>query len=181
MACLLTYTALLREYTPPLKSFGLGRFMSLKKNFMLGLHLFAENSNMRNVFFYFFLFKLNFQHRYTVWDIVVSVSLTWCSRHFLLLSMLKQLFCLLFRFFFWILWWIESSEEPHVFEILIFCNIVINVLTITFDKFNAFFLNKSIFLEKKTFKIYIKLRSAYICMHPNEGVLGGGGGGGVLL
>ncbi len=44
-----------------------------------------------------------------------------------------------FRF----LWWIESSEEQHLSEIEIFCNII-NVFIITFDQFKASLLNKSI-------------------------------------
>ncbi len=39
--------------------------------------------------------------------------------------------------------WIESSKEQHLFEIEIFCSII-NVFTVTFDQFNAFFLNKHI-------------------------------------
>jgi len=40
--------------------------------------------------------------------------------HFLLLSMVKQLCCLIFlwklrRIFFRFLWWIESSKEQHLF------------------------------------------------------------------
>ncbi len=38
------------------------------------------------------------------------------------------------------LWWIESSNEQHLFEIEIFCNII-NVFTVTFD---ASWLNKTI-------------------------------------
>ncbi len=45
--------------------------------------------------------------------------------------------------FFQFLWWIESSEERHWSEIEIFCNIT-NVFIITFDKFKASLLNKSI-------------------------------------
>ncbi len=39
-------------------------------------------------------------------------------------------------FFFWFLWWIESSEEQHLYNI--------NVFIITFDQFKASLLNKSI-------------------------------------
>ncbi len=45
--------------------------------------------------------------------------------------------------FFRFLWWIESSEEQHLCEIEIFCNII-NVFIITFDQFKASLLNKSI-------------------------------------
>ncbi len=45
--------------------------------------------------------------------------------------------------FFRLLWWIESSEEQHLSEIEIFCNII-NVFIITFDQFKASLLNKSI-------------------------------------
>ncbi len=38
---------------------------------------------------------------------------------------------------------IESSIEQHLFEIEIFSNII-NVFTVTFDHFNASWLNKSI-------------------------------------
>ncbi len=48
--------------------------------------------------------------------------------------------------FFRILWWIESSEEQHLFEIEIFCNIII-VFTVTFDQFNASLPNKSIYIN----------------------------------
>ncbi len=55
-------------------------------------------------------------------------------------------------FFFRFLWWIESSEEQHLFS-AIFCNIL-NVFIITFDQFKASLLNKSInfynFFSKKT-------------------------------
>ncbi len=54
--------------------------------------------------------------------------------------------------FFRFLWWIKSSEEQHLSEIEIFCNII-NVCIITFDQFKPFLLNKSIhfydFLKKK--------------------------------
>jgi len=36
---------------------------------------------------------------------------------------------------FWILVWIESSKEQHLFEIENFCNLT-HLLTITFDQFN---------------------------------------------
>ncbi len=49
----------------------------------------------------------------------------------------------LYIFFFWNLWWIESSKEQHLFEIKIFCNII-NIFTGTFDQFNASLLNKTI-------------------------------------
>ncbi len=39
--------------------------------------------------------------------------------------------------------WIESSEEQHLSEIEIFCNII-NVFIIIFDRFKASLLNKSI-------------------------------------
>ncbi len=45
----------------------------------------------------------------------------------------------LFKF----LWWIERSEEQHLSEIEIICNII-NVFIITFDQFKASLLNKSI-------------------------------------
>jgi len=35
----------------------------------------------------------------------------------------------------------ESSKEQHLFEIEIFCNII-NIFTVTFDQFNASFLNE---------------------------------------
>ncbi len=41
-----------------------------------------------------------------------------------------------------ILWWVESSNEQDLFEIEIICNN--NVFSVTFDSFNASFLNKSI-------------------------------------
>ncbi len=44
--------------------------------------------------------------------------------------------------FFRILWWVESSNEQDLFEIEIICNN--NVFSVTFDSFNASFLNKSI-------------------------------------
>ncbi len=54
-------------------------------------------------------------------------------------------------------------------------------VTLLLMPFDQFTFNLSIFLEKKTFKIYINLRSAYICMHPNEGVLEGGSAVGVSV
>ncbi len=43
--------------------------------------------------------------------------------------------------------WIESSKEQLLFETEIFCNII-NVFTVTFDQYNASFMNKSIKLIK---------------------------------
>ncbi len=60
-------------------------------------------------------------------------------------------------FFFRFLWWIKSSEEQHLSEIEIFCNII-NVFIIIFDQFKASLLNKSInfynFFPKKQNKNY---------------------------
>ncbi len=42
-----------------------------------------------------------------------------------------------------IIWWIESLKEQHLFAVEIFSNII-NVFLVTFDKFNASLLNKSI-------------------------------------
>ncbi len=61
--------------------------------------------------------------------------------------------------FFRFLWWIESSEEQHLSEIEIFCNII-NVFIIIFDQFKASLLNKSInfynlFPKKQTKKIIL--------------------------
>ncbi len=60
-------------------------------------------------------------------------------------------------FFFRFLWWIESSEEQHLSEIEIFCNII-NVFIIIFDQFKASLLKKSInfynFFPKKQNKNY---------------------------
>ncbi len=61
-------------------------------------------------------------------------------------------------FFFRFLWWIESSEEQHLSEIEIFCNII-NVFIIIFDQFKASLLNKSInfynfFSQKTKQKLY---------------------------
>ncbi len=65
--------------------------------------------------------KLNFQHHY--------------SSHMIVQKKVD--------FFFRFLWWIESSEEQHLSEIEIFCNII-NVFIIIFDQFKASLLNKSI-------------------------------------
>ncbi len=61
----------------------------------------------------------------------------------------KQLCCTIFLWkpsyilFFRIHRWIESSKEQCLFEIEIFCNII-NVFTVTFDKFNVSLMNKNI-------------------------------------
>ncbi len=59
--------------------------------------------------------------------------------------------------FFRFLWWIESSEEQHLSEIEIICNII-NVFIIIFDQFKASLLNKLIsiisFPKNKTKKLY---------------------------
>ncbi len=59
--------------------------------------------------------------------------------------------------FFRFLWRIESSEEQHLSEIEIFCNII-NVFILIFDQFKASLLNKSIyfynFFPKKQNKNY---------------------------
>ncbi len=48
---------------------------------------------------------------------------------------------------------LESSEEQHLYEIEIFCNIIFTVtlfvFTVTFDQFNASLLNKNIDFFKK--------------------------------
>ncbi len=56
----------------------------------------------------------------------------------IIIIMLKTAESNFFRF----LWWIESSEEQHLSEIEIFCNII-NVFIFTFDQFKPFLLNKS--------------------------------------
>ncbi len=50
---------------------------------------------------------------------------------------------------FMIFWWLESSKEPHLFEIVTFYNII-NVFTIRFDQFIASLLNKLSYLKKET-------------------------------
>ncbi len=73
----------------------------------------------------------------------------------------KQLCCTIFLWkpscilFFKIHRWIESSKEQHLFETEIFCNII-NVLTVTFDQFNASLMNKSInfFLKINWFQTF---------------------------
>ncbi len=63
-----------------------------------------------------------------------------------LLSLLKTAMQLFYFFgnleFFRIFLLIESSEEQHLFEIAIFCNI--NIFTVTFNQLNASLLNKTI-------------------------------------
>ncbi len=77
--------------------------------------------------------------------------------HLLLLLLILCIMKQLSRFFFRFLWWIESSEEQHLSEIEIFCNII-NVFIIIFDQFKASLLNKSInfynFFPKKQNKNY---------------------------
>ncbi len=55
--------------------------------------------------------------------------------------------------FFRFLWWIDRSEEQHLSEIEIFCNII-NVFIVTFDQFKASLLNKSINFYNKKKKNY---------------------------
>uniref|UniRef100_A0A8C1K1X3 Integrator complex subunit 6 n=1 Tax=Cyprinus carpio TaxID=7962 RepID=A0A8C1K1X3_CYPCA len=58
----------------------------------------------------------------------------------------------------------ENSKEQHLFEIEIPC-VIINILTVTFDLFNAFFLNESVnFFDPQTFEwwcIYCILQKSY--------------------
>ncbi len=64
--------------------------------------------------------------------------------HLLLLLLLLLLLCIMKtaeEIFFRFLWWIESSEEQHLSEIEIICNII-NVFIIIFDQFKASLLNK---------------------------------------
>ncbi len=56
----------------------------------------------------------------------------------IIIIMLKTAESIFFRF----PWWIESSEEQHLSEIEIFCNII-NVFIFTFDQFKPSLLNKS--------------------------------------
>jgi len=51
--------------------------------------------------------------------------------------------CLIFLWKPWLIRLIESSKERHLFEIEVFSKII-NVLSLTFDHFNAFLQNKSI-------------------------------------
>ncbi len=67
------------------------------------------------------------------------ILIFWFAAQKTFIIMLKTAEYNFFRF----LWWIESSEEQHLSEIEIFCNII-NVFIITFDQFTASLLNKSI-------------------------------------
>ncbi len=56
---------------------------------------------------------------------------------------------------------IESSKEHHLFKIEIFCDII-NVFTVTFDRFNPSLMNKSFFNllnVKKMFSPLIIIRN----------------------
>jgi len=82
---------------------------------------------------------------------IILLMLICCSGNFLLLLMLNtvvllNVFVETNHFPPRILWWIESSEEPHLFEIRIFFCKIRNVFTLTFDQFNASLLNKCSFL-----------------------------------
>ncbi len=105
--------------------------------------------------------KLYFQHHYSSLQCHMifrnhNNMLICCSRNISdYYQCWKQLCCTIFLWkLWWILFfrihrWIESSEEQHLFEIEIFCNII-NVFTVTFDQFNESLLNKSInFLKDK--------------------------------
>ncbi len=106
--------------------------------------------------------KLYFQHHYSSLQCHMifrnhNNMLICCSRNISdYYQCWKQLWCTIFL---WKLWcmlffrihrWIESSKEQHLFEIEIFCNII-NVITVTFDQFNASLMDKSI----NFLKIYI--------------------------
>ncbi len=78
-----------------------------------------------------------------------SNMLIWCSWNIsdYYYQWWKQLCCFIFLWKPWyicfrILWWIESSNEQHLFEREIICN-MINVFTVTFEQFNASLLNKN--------------------------------------
>ncbi len=110
--------------------------------------------------------NLNFQHHYS--------SVTWSFRnHYnMLISSLRNItnYYQCWKLFFRILWWIESSNEEYLFKILILYNII-NVLTVTFDQFNAFFLNKSInFFWKYSVRIWW-LKNKFMFAHNNDDYL----------
>ncbi len=96
--------------------------------------------------------KLYFQHHYSSLQCHMifrnhNNMLICCSRNISdYYQCWKQLCCSIFL---WKLWyilffrihrWTESSKEQHLFEIEIFCNII-NDFTVTFDQFNASFMN----------------------------------------
>ncbi len=56
-----------------------------------------------------------------------------------MLKTVVQLIIIVEKVLFRIHWWTESSNEQHLFEIEIVCNII-NVFSVTFDQFNAFLL-----------------------------------------
>ncbi len=95
---------------------------------------------------YFCDAQLYFQHHYSSLQCHMifrnhSNILIYCSRNISdYYQCWKQLCCTIFCgnwyiLFFRIHRWIESSEEQHLFEIEIFCNI--NVFTVSIDQFNA--------------------------------------------
>lgn len=73
---------------------------------------------------------------------IISDMLIWLKKIFLLISMLKIVFCGN-HIFFWILWWIEGSIEHHLFDIFYK---IIHIFTVIFDKFYVSLLNKNISL-----------------------------------
>ncbi len=96
--------------------------------------------------------------RSCIFSIITPVfSVTWSSEIIIILIIInvENLLCyqIFLRkqyniLFFRILWWIESSKEQHLFEKEIFCNIIINGFTVTFDQFNASLLNKLINFQR---------------------------------
>ncbi len=94
--------------------------------------------------------KLNFPQPLLVFTVTWSRNhsnmLIWCSGSF---SVLKTV--VLLWFIFGILWWIQSSKEPHLFEIEILCSII-NVFTVFLvNLFNASLLNKLFVFKLQNF------------------------------
>ncbi len=87
-------------------------------------------------------FKAEFSASLLQWhDPSEIILILWfaAQKTFIIIIMLKTAEYNFFRF----LWCKESSEEQHLSEIGIFCNII-NVFIITFDQFKASLINKSI-------------------------------------
>ncbi len=83
-------------------------------------------------------FKAKFLASFQSHDPSEIILIFWFAAQIFIIIMLKTA-VELFKF----LWWIEHSEEQHLSEIEIICNII-NVFIITFDQFKASLLNKSI-------------------------------------
>ncbi len=80
----------------------------------------------RNHYHFLICCSINIYDYYHCWKELCCTIFLWKPSHFL---------------FFRMIWWMESSKESQLFEILIVCNII-HVCTVTFDKCNVSLMNE---------------------------------------